>query len=70
MAKYVVVKLTFKEGRMLDAVAGNGWADGDFGEWLNNGREAIACERAMLKLRQALQAAGAYRDGAQSRKGA
>lgn len=45
----VVIVLTRYEARQLQACIGNGWGDGDFGEWLGSKRRADACGRAMEK---------------------
>ncbi len=50
MKRLVVVKLTPNEADMLSSVAGNGWGDGDFAEWLGSKWKAAACRRAMRKL--------------------
>jgi len=50
----VTVTLTLFEAKMLDLVAGNGWGDGDFADWLGDRRKAAACVRAMEKLSHAI----------------
>jgi hypothetical protein len=54
--KHVTLTLTLKEAVMLSSVAGNGWGNGDFGDWLGDGRKTAACLRAMEKLNDAIRA--------------
>lgn len=54
LKRRVLLNLTRLEARMLSLVVGNGWGDGDFAEWLGNGRDAAACRRAMDKLDAAI----------------
>jgi hypothetical protein len=52
--KVVVLKLTRAEARALAQVAGNGWGDGDFAEYLGDNKRAIAAtKRALTKLDRA-----------------
>lgn len=48
--KSFVLRMTKLELRMLRSVAGNGWGDGDFAQWLGNKKEANACRRILSKL--------------------
>jgi len=59
----ITLKLTPLEARMLALVAGNGWGDGDFRDWINNKAHERACKRALDKL---ADAAGTIREGAQT----
>ena len=52
----VVLVLSRAEAVQLASVVGQGWGDGDHAGWLGNRRHVAACQRAMDKLRQALDA--------------
>jgi len=51
----IVVTLTELEARMLQQVVGNGWADGDFAQWIGDEQQTRACKRAMKKLNKAVE---------------